>query len=112
MQDFLTNFIKLFFQRFDTNGREELHACYHDSCMFSLSISTSEGSVVQTRQYRYGPLLYDSRNLLKVVDNNKRMSLLRHGKTAVMEFLKVKFPATKHDGNSFHVDVISTAVSY
>jgi len=26
-----------------------------------------------------------------------------------MDFLRIKFPLTKHDGKSFHVDVISTA---
>jgi hypothetical protein len=111
MQTFLTTFIGEFFRLFDTHGRGELHACYHDSCMFSLCITTMDNSVVSTRQYKYGQLIYESRNLQKIVDDNRRMSLLRHGKTAVMNFLRVKFPGTKHDGNSFHVDVISTTVS-
>jgi len=111
MQGFLAKFIDEFYRLFDTHGRGELHACYHDSCMFSLCIATIEGSGVPTRQYKYGPLIYESRNLQKITDDNRRISLLRHGKIAVLDFLRVKFPLTKHDGNSFHVDVIATAVS-
>jgi hypothetical protein len=111
MQTFLTTFIKTFYQLFDTPGRTELGACYHDSCMFSLCIATMDNSVVPTRQYKYGPLIYESRNLHKIVDDHRRVTLLRHGKTAVIDFLRIKFPETKHDGNSFHADVISTTVS-
>jgi nuclear RNA export factor len=109
MQGFLAKFIEEFYRLFDTYGRGELHACYHDSCMFSLCITTIENSFVPIRQYKYGPLIYDSRNLQKIGDDNRRISLLRHGKTAVLDFLRIKFPLTKHDGNSFRVDVISTA---
>jgi hypothetical protein len=112
MQTFLAKFIDEFYRLFDTRGRGELHACYHDSCMFSLCITISDSSIVPTRQYKYGALIYESRNLQKVVDDNKRITLLRHGKTAVLDFLRIKFPLTKHDGNSFHVDVLLTAVSY
>jgi len=112
MQTFLAKFIDEFYRLFDTRGRGELHACYHDSCMFSLCITISDSSIVPTRQYKYGALIYESRNLQKVVDDNKRITLLRHGKTAVLDFLRIKFPLTKHDGNSFHVDVILPAVSY
>ncbi len=112
MQTFLAKFIDEFYRLFDTRGRGELHACYHDSCMFSLCITISDSSIVPTRQYKYGALIYESRNLQKVIDDNKRITLLRHGKTAVLDFLRIKFPLTKHDGNSFHVDVLLTAVSY
>ena len=111
MQGFLETFIKEFFHLFDTRGRSELHACYHELCMFSMCVVSTEDSIVPTRQYKYGALLYDSRNLKKVKDDTKRISLLRHGKTAVLDFLRVKFPLTKHEGNSFHVDVMSTTVS-
>ena len=111
MQGFLAKFIEEFYRLFDTRGRGELHACYHDLCMFSLCISTMDNSLVPTRQYKYGQLIYESRNLQRIADENRRMNLLRHGKTAVLDFLRVKFPVTKHDGNSFRVDVISTAVS-
>jgi hypothetical protein len=112
MQGFLAKFIDEFYRLFDTHGRGDLHACYHDLCILSLCIATIENSGVPTRQYKYGALIYESRNLQKIVDDNRRISLLRHGKTAVVDFLRVKFPLTKHDGNSFHVDVISTSVSY
>ncbi|CAF4851537.1 unnamed protein product [Rotaria sp. Silwood1] len=109
MQGFITQFIEQFYRLFDTYGRSELHACYHDLCMLSLCITKVEDAHVPIRQYKYGSLLSESRNLQFVADNNKRISLLRHGKTAVLDFLRVKFPLTKHDGNSFHVDFISTA---
>ncbi|CAF3251827.1 unnamed protein product [Rotaria socialis] len=110
MQGFLARFIEEFYRLFDTRGRSELHACYHDLCMFSLCITKYEDSHVPTRQFKYGGgLISDSRNLLMVNDNNKRINLLRHGKTAVLEYFTTKFPYTKHDGNSFHVDVITTA---
>ena len=112
MQDFLAKFIDEYYRLFDTSGRGELHACYHELCMLSVCIAPTEGSIVQTKSYKYGALIYDSRNFKKIFDDNKRASLLRHGKTAVLDFLRVKFPLTKHDGKSFHVDVISTAVCY
>ncbi|CAF0839800.1 unnamed protein product [Rotaria sordida] len=108
MQTFLQNFIEKFYRLFDTHDRSELHACYHDLCMFSLCITKLEDSHVPIRQYKYGTLILESRNLQFGTDNNKRISLLRHGKTAVLDFLRFKYPLTKHDGNSFHVDVIST----
>ena len=110
IQTFLTKFIHVFFGSFDTPGRDELHQCYHDLCMFSLCITNIDNSFVPMRQYRYGQLIHESRNLKKLVDDNRRSSLLRRGKAATMEFLRKKFPLTKHDGNSFHVDVISAAV--
>ncbi|CAF0843293.1 unnamed protein product [Rotaria sordida] len=109
MQTFLAKFIDEYYRLFDTRGRSELHACYHDSCMFSLCIAPTESSIVPTKSYKYGPLIYDSRNLKKIFDDNKRAILLRHGKTDVLDFLRIKFPLTKHDGKSFHVDVFSTA---
>ena len=66
--------------------------------------------MVTARQYKFGQLIYDSRNLTRI-DENKQFALLRTGKTAVLDFLRVKFPQTKHEGNSFHIDVISTTVS-
>lgn len=110
MQGFLAKFIEEFYRLFDTRNRGELHACYHDSCMFSMCVSTNDGALVTTRQYKYGALIYESRNL-KRIDENKRLTLLRHGKPAVLEFLRNRFPSTKHDGTTFRVDVLSTAVS-
>ncbi|CAF2403236.1 unnamed protein product [Rotaria sp. Silwood2] len=109
MQSFLAKFIDEYYRLFDTRGRSELHACYQDSCMFSLCIAPTESSMVPTKSYKYGPLIYESRNLKKIFDDNKRTTLLRHGKTDVLDFLRIKFPLTKHDGKSFHVDVFSTA---
>ena len=111
MQDFLAKFIEEYYRLFDTRGRGELHACYHNSCMFSLCIAPTEGSMVPTKPYKYGPLIYDSRNFKRIFDDNKRASLLRHGKTDVLDFLRIKFPFTKHEGKSFRVDVMSTSVS-
>ncbi|CAF0983370.1 unnamed protein product [Rotaria sp. Silwood1] len=108
MQAFLAKFIDEYYRLFDTRGRGELHACYHDLCMFSLCIAPTESSLVPTKSYKYGPLIYESRNLKKIFDDNKRATLLRHGKTDVLDFLRIKFPLTKHDGKSFHVDVFST----
>ncbi|UJR20686.1 hypothetical protein I4U23_023808 [Adineta vaga] len=109
MQSFLAKFIEEYYRLFDTRGRGELYACYHDTCMFSLCVAPTEGSIVPTKSFKYGPLIYDSRNFKKLYDDNKRAVLLRHGKTDVLDFLRVKFPLTKHDGKSFHVDVLSTA---
>lgn len=111
MQAFLAKFIEEYYRLFDIRGRSELHACYHDSCMFSLCIAPTESSIVPTKSFKYGALIYESRNFKRIYDDNKRMALLRHGKTDVLDFLRVKFPVTKHDGNSFHVDVFSTTVS-
>lgn len=112
MQDFLAKFIEEYYRLFDTRGRGELHACYHNSCIFSLCVAPTEGSMVPTKPYKYGPLIYDSRNFKRIFDDNKRANLLRHGKTDVLDFLRIKFPVTKHEGKSFRVDVISTSVSF
>ena len=77
-----------------------------------MCIAPTDRSIVPTKPYKYGPLLYDSRNLKQIFDDNKRVRLLLHGKSAVLDFLRVKFPPTQHDDKSFHVDVISTAVSW
>ena len=84
MQSFLVKFIDEYDRLFETRGRGELHACYHDSCMFSVCIAPTEGSMVPTRSYKYGPLIYDSKNLKEIDDDNKRSTLLRHGKTDVL----------------------------
>ena len=110
MEKFLNNFIQIFFGLFDTPNREDLQQCYHDSCMFSLCITNLDNSFVPIRQFRYGSLINESRNLKKLVDDQRRSNLLRHGKATVMEFFQKKFPSTTHDGNSFHVDVISSVV--
>ena len=112
MQAFLAKFIDEYYRLFDTRGRGELHACYHDVCLFSLCIIPTENSIVPTKSYKYGPLIYDSRNFKRIFDDNKRTSLLRRGKTNVLDFLRIKFPLTKHEGKSFHVDVFSTTVSF
>lgn len=108
MQTFLARFIDEYFRLFDTRGRGELHACYHETCMFSMCVSTMDNSIVPVRQYKFGALIYDSRNLRRI-DENRRTNLLRHGKTAVLDFFRIKFPLTRHDGNSFHIDVLSTS---
>jgi len=108
MQAFLAKFIEEFYRLFDTRGRGELHACYHDLCLFSLCITAMENTSIPIRHNTYGQLIHYSRNLQKVYDDNRRMSLLRHGKPAVLEFLRNIFPLTKHYGHSFRVDVIST----
>lgn len=110
MQAFLDKFIRHFYDLFDVAGRDGLHVCYYDPCMLSVCISPTEGSVVATKPVKYGALIHESRNLKKIFDENKRARLLLHGKTHVLDFLRIKFPATKHDGSSFHVDVVSTNV--
>lgn len=109
LQGHLAKFIDQFFGLFDISGRNELHTLYHEQCMFSLCIAPTESSIVQTKSYKYGALIYYSRNLKKIFDDNKRMNLLKHDKKNVMDFLRVNFPLTKHEGNSFHVDVITAA---
>ena len=110
IEKFLNSFIQIFFGLFDTPNREALQQCYHDRCMFSLCITNLESGFLPIRQYRYGSLIHESRNLNKIVDDQRRTNLLRHGKATVMEFFRKKFPATTHDGNSFRVDVISSTV--
>ena len=112
MQAFLAKFIDEYYRLFDIRGRGELHACYHDSCLFSVCITPTENSIVPTKSYKYDPLLYNSRNFKKVFDDHKRTMLLRCDKTNGLDFLRIKFPLTKHEGKSFHVDVFSTIVTF
>lgn len=107
MQGFLGRFIEEYYRLFDTRGRGELQSCYHDSCILSFCVAGNDSLLVPTRQYKYGQLIYHSRNFKKI-DENKQMSLMRIGKTAVLDFLRVNFPITKHEGTSFHVDFLSS----
>lgn len=112
VQAFLMGAIDQYYQFFDKPGRSELHACYHDSCLFSLCIAKNGDSHVPIRQFKYSGLVSDSRNLQFIHDYDRLANLLKHGKKDVLGFLTTKFPSTKHDRNSFNVDVILKNVSY
>ncbi|CAF1458482.1 unnamed protein product, partial [Didymodactylos carnosus] len=119
--DGILSLIQEYYRLFDTRSREDLHSCYHEKCIFSLCISRpSYDCGIQTCQYTYGQQICDSRNLkcnddisIRSIKSSKyarHMELLKFGKQAVLDYLRIKFPATKHDLSSFHVDIISSSV--
>ena len=92
----VVNFLKVYFQIYDSDKRQDLLVAYHDSATFSMS---AWGSREQLPVY-----IPDSRNLLKVDYEKKRHDLLKTGKLSVVAFLE-KLPKTEHDMNTFTLDV-------
>ena len=95
-EETVVNFLKVYFQIYDSDKRQDLLVAYHDSATFSMS---AWGSREQLPVY-----IPDSRNLLKVDYEKKRHDLLKTGKLGVVAFLE-KLPKTEHDMNTFTLDV-------
>jgi len=95
-EETVVNFLKVYFQIYDSDKRQDLLVAYHDAATFSMS---AWGSREQLPVY-----IPDSRNLLKVDYEKKRHDLLKTGKLSVVAFLE-KLPKTEHDMNTFTLDV-------
>lgn len=90
-------FIQQYFSVFDNDNRETLMQAYHDSAVFSMTVSPNVGA-------RPNSYLGESRNLLRIRDQNSVRRLLKRGKLAVVTAIS-EFPRTRHDTDSFTMDV-------
>lgn len=97
----MTNFIKRYFELFDSDDRQQLLESYFDQAKFSFSINKDSRS--KQRAFDNN-LMRDSRNLLIVKDDDIRAKLLRQGKAQVITALS-NLPKTQHILESFKIDV-------
>ena len=95
-EEVVVQFLKTYFQFYDSDKRQDLLAAYHDSATFSMSALGSREQL--------GAYIPESRNLLKVEYERRRHDLLKTGKLSVVAFLE-KLPKTEHDMNTFTLDV-------
>ena len=89
-------FIQEYFSVYDSDKRQSLLDAYHDSAVFSMSAFG--------RHELLSSYIPESRNLLRVDYEKKRLDLLKRGKLSVVAFLD-KLPKTEHDLNTFTLDV-------
>lgn len=95
----MAQFLEQYYTIFDSNNRQPLLEAYHDQAVFSFSASKMYDKGWSLQEY-----ILDSRNLLKLDDNNLRHKLLRQGRLSVVSALS-QMPQTQHDPTSFTVDV-------
>ncbi|CAD5122992.1 DgyrCDS11384 [Dimorphilus gyrociliatus] len=104
----VVRFLEEYYKLFDSDARHLLFNAYHDSAMFSMSVNLAKLQQNDYSGYHNSSIpkryISESRNLLKVYDS-KRQSLLKKGKLSIVAYLNDSFPATKHDSQSFIVDV-------
>ncbi|XP_050527451.1 nuclear RNA export factor 1-like isoform X2 [Daktulosphaira vitifoliae] len=99
----VSSFLTQYYERFDNQISKQLVAdAYHENATFSMSscflTEMTKGSL--------GQYLPESRNLIKIPEMGKikRSRFLHKGKENIVNFLE-KLPKTKHDLESFIVDV-------
>lgn len=102
-KSFVQDFLKAFYDIFDSDDRQNLVAAYHDQASFSFSISKpADNQIIQKAQFPTD-LLQESRNLLRIKDST-RNKLLKQGKINIVAALS-NLPATQHIRDSFLIDV-------
>lgn len=84
------NFIKTYYNIFDSEGRTNLGSLYSAEAFFSYSATH--------------PLPAKGRNLLEVRETNERLGLLLHDRTNIAQSLSL-FPRTEHPVNQLSCDV-------
>lgn len=109
-QDIVRKFLEQYFLIFDGDTREPLIQAYHESAMYSLTSAYPYGQSQKTSTAWLNWYNTDNRNLLKVKDTDRRFKLLKQGSVEIINFLK-EMPESKHDMNSFTVDLVFFTVS-
>ncbi|XP_051155759.1 nuclear RNA export factor 1-like isoform X2 [Leptopilina boulardi] len=92
-----SQFIQQYFSVFDNENRQTLMHAYHESAVFSMTVSPSVGA-------RPNSYLGESRNILRLNDQNRLNRMLKRGKLAVVSAIS-EFPKTKHNTETFTMDV-------
>lgn len=98
----MRQFLEQYFIIFDSENRQPLLNAYHENALFSSTMAYPYA------QKQNSPWLdwyaTESRNLQRVQNTERRRILLKQGHLAVVSYLS-SMPSTKHDLNSFTVDL-------
>ncbi|XP_076069319.1 nuclear RNA export factor 1-like [Oratosquilla oratoria] len=94
-------FIRQYYQIFDTPSRTPLLAAYTDDAVFSLSTALSESKAGARLATRY---VQENRNLKKVTSPEQRQKTLIKGNKNIIDTLS-RLPGTVHDPGSFVIDI-------
>jgi nuclear RNA export factor len=102
VQEFANNFLKAYYDLYDSDDRQQLIAAYHDSAAFSYSIIARSGE--NSKSQFPNDLLQESRNLSRVNSTGRRVKLLHQGKINIIAALN-SLPVTSHVKDAFQIDV-------
>jgi len=97
-------FVQQYFQVYDTDDRAPLEAAYHQDALFSVTSAYPPGSTGHGGS-GLDKYLSSSRNLLKHKSGGQRLRRLVQGQSEVAKFLCFELPKTRHDLDSFTLDV-------
>lgn len=103
-------FLEQYFLIYDSDNRGPLLDAYHEEASFSHTSAYPYGYGKEKNVAWLNWYDTDNRNLLRVNNPDRRSKLLRQGKLAVVSYLR-EMPQTKHDMNSFTVDLTLFTVS-
>ena len=98
----VVRFLEQYFRIYDSSSRQDLLAAYHSEAVMSLSCSG--------RRDLLPAYMQESRNLTRVVHEERRHALLRRGGLQVVAFLS-QLPKTRHDMATFTLDLPLASVS-
>lgn len=107
-QGIVRQFLEQYFVIFDSDNRQPLVQAYHENAFFSMTMAYPYGQKQNSAWLDWYST--DSRNLQRVQNTERRRSLLKQGQVAVVSFLSA-MPKTKHDLQSFTVDLTLFTVS-
>ncbi|XP_035211854.1 nuclear RNA export factor 1-like isoform X2 [Stegodyphus dumicola] len=102
VKDLVIQFLDQYYTIYDSGNRTQLLEAYHDQANFSLCLSRH--SSPKSNSGTLGSYISESRNLLRVTNNNERFKLLKQGKLNIVSTLS-ELPQTMHDPTSFSVDI-------
>ncbi|XP_064402613.1 nuclear RNA export factor 1-like isoform X2 [Halichondria panicea] len=96
----ITTFLEQYYVIYDQEPKEKLLTAYSSDAVFSLSVCTDGPKFHGMKEY-----IVLSRNLKKIPDTGKRMTMLKRGQLDVVQFLR-GLPRTVHYSKSFIVDCL------
>lgn len=104
-------FLEQYFLIYDSKNRQPLLAAYHENAMFSFTSAYPYGLGKDKNVSWLNWYQTENRNVLKVQDIDRRCKLLKQGQLSIVSFLQ-DMPDTKHDIQSFTVDLTLFTVSF
>lgn len=111
-QEVVRQFLEQYFLLYDSESRQPLLNAYHQFALFSMTMAYPYSPYGQNKKGGSWLEWYanDNRNLLRVIDADRRLKLLLQGQGSIITFLE-EMPDTKHDVHSFTVDLSLFTVS-